>query len=184
MISIVITAESWSHCCGQRLNIHIGSHREINLSQEALVLSQHFKVMSLHCNTGCDSVRLRLSEYLRFFSPHFGASLAILVTATFCGVQSRSPQFARRYYAPYGPYFDCSGCAGFPSIFGQPSQTLEQSFWSIRSNLFLALNKWFWRTLAPRRESRSFHVCVDGLLIKSHLVISVRPWSFHIFVRI
>ena len=84
-------------------------------------------------------------------------------------------RFARRYYAPY---FDCSAYAGFPSIFGQPSHTLEQSFWSIRSNLFLALNKWFWRTLAPRRESRSFHVCVDGLLIKSHLVISVRPWSF------
>ena len=61
MINIDVTAESSSHCCGQRLNIHIGSHREINLSQEALVLSQHFKVMSLHCNTGCDSVRLRLS---------------------------------------------------------------------------------------------------------------------------
>ena len=137
MINIVVTSESSSHC-GQRLNIHIGSHREINLSQEALVLSQHFKVMSLHCNTGCDSVRLRLSEYLRFFSPHFGASLAILVTSTFYGVQSGSPRFARRYHAPY---FDCSGYAGFPSIFGQPSQTLEQSFWSIRSNLFLALNK-------------------------------------------
>ena len=67
MIDIVVTAESSSHCCGQRLNIHIGSHREINLSQEALVLSQHFKVMSLHCNTDCDGVKL--SEYFKFSWP-------------------------------------------------------------------------------------------------------------------
>ena len=79
MINIVFTSESSSHCCGQRLNIHIGSHREINLSEKALVLSQHFKVMSLHCNTDCDSISL--SEYFRYFSPHFEATLVILVAS-------------------------------------------------------------------------------------------------------